>query len=278
MEKRSKNSPDILAITCARNEEAHITKTVVSLQKQTLPIKRIIVVNDGSTDATGEIAKELGCTVINLPFHKESYVGKPDLARIYNTGLKVVNKHNPDYILIVGADHALPPDYIEQIIKRMVANPKLVDAGGYVEGEDFAEHIPKGSGSVINASFWKKLNNTQFPVCWGWESWLPLKATQLGYETKCFRDVRTPIQRPMRIGKVGLWGKAMYALGYNWKYALARSFIYFVKSPKVGMSMFWNYMRHKDVERMDVADWTNQIQKKRFWRRLKEVIKSRGRK
>lgn len=46
----------------AYNEEKNIASTILKLKKIT---KKIIVCNDGSTDATGEIARELGAIVID---------------------------------------------------------------------------------------------------------------------------------------------------------------------------------------------------------------------
>jgi len=70
----------------------------------------------------------------------------------------------------------------------------------------------------------------------------------------------------------------MYALGYDWKYALGRCALTFFKSPKAGIDMFRGWLLHRDVERLDVADWVNQIQKNIFWKRVLEIIKRRGRK
>ena len=70
----------------------------------------------------------------------------------------------------------------------------------------------------------------------------------------------------------------MYALGYDWKYDLGRCLLNFLKSPKAGLAMLWGYVRHRDVERLDIADWVNETQKKRFWRRVWQIIKRGGRK
>ncbi len=60
---------------------------ILSLQQQNLRIDLIVIVNDGSTDDAGEIAREYGCEVIDLPFHDENYARKPELARVHNAGL-----------------------------------------------------------------------------------------------------------------------------------------------------------------------------------------------
>lgn len=51
--------PLVSAIVPARNEEANIAGAVESLVAQTVPVE-VIVVNDGSTDRTGEVLAELG--------------------------------------------------------------------------------------------------------------------------------------------------------------------------------------------------------------------------
>jgi N-acetylglucosaminyltransferase len=100
----------IEVVIAARNEEERIGDTLRSLQKQTLPPTRVIVVNDGSTDATGRIALELGCEVVELPYHPSSYLGRPELAGVFNAGLRQVST-DAGYLMILGADHALPEDY-----------------------------------------------------------------------------------------------------------------------------------------------------------------------
>ena len=166
----------ICAVICARNEKDNIAETINSLKSQTYPIDKIIVVDDGSIDGTGEIAKKLGCLVVRLPPHEESLVGRPELAERINEGLKLAKDFNPDYILIVGADHSLPRDYVEKLLERMEENPRLVIASGVISKEPWMHLSPRGSGRLIKASFWREVSGLQYPVCWGWESWLCFKA------------------------------------------------------------------------------------------------------
>lgn len=58
-------TPQISAILPARNEEANIEAAVESLARQTAPIE-IIVVNDGSTDGTAAILKQLQARIPHL--------------------------------------------------------------------------------------------------------------------------------------------------------------------------------------------------------------------
>ena len=178
----------IASLTVARNEEKYLPSTINSLRNQTFPPDLIVVVNDGSIDNTGKIARQLGSVVIDLPFHEKSYAGTPELAKIINVGLDHIKKTQIpfDFVLIVGADHALPDNYLKEITHRMISNPKLVIASGRIEGEPYRETTPRGSGRVVQFEFWKKVNDLQYPAEWGWESWLCFKAMQMGYENKCF--------------------------------------------------------------------------------------------
>ena len=263
----------VAAVIVARNEERYLPETLKSLRRQTFPLELIVVVNDGSTDRTGEIAREMGCYVVDLPFHEESYVGRPELARVWNKGLRVVKeKGGFDYVLLLGADHPLPPTYVEDLLSRIRENPNIAVASGRIEGEAYNENAPRGSGRIVNVNFWVKANGMQYPIGWGWESWLCFKALQMGYEVKCFLDIVSKTLRPTGLRKASMWGKAMWALGYDWKYALGRCLLMFLRSPKAGWDMFWGWIIHKDVKKLDIAEFINKMQKKNFWKKIRYVV------
>ncbi len=58
----------ILAIIPAYNEAAYIGQ-VIGQVRQHLPLADILVINDGSTDATPQAARQAGAYVINLPYN-----------------------------------------------------------------------------------------------------------------------------------------------------------------------------------------------------------------
>jgi hypothetical protein len=203
------------------------------------------------------------------------------LAEVINQGLRRVEK-DMDYVLICGADNVVPPEFFEVLSKRMKTNPKLVIASGRCKGEPYNKNHPRGT-RVVGANFWRRINGLLYPVVPGWESWLCFKAAQLGYEVRAFRDVVTEPQRPTKSVYVSVAtarsrGESMYALGYDWIYALGRCVITFLKNPRAGLSMFLGWLLHKGVGRLDVADWVGQMQKESFWRRVRSIIKRGGRK
>jgi glycosyltransferase involved in cell wall biosynthesis len=60
-------SQRVAAVIPARNEENFIGKTLVALFNQHAPARNVIVVNDGSTDRTADIASAAGAEVVDMP-------------------------------------------------------------------------------------------------------------------------------------------------------------------------------------------------------------------
>lgn len=262
----------ICSVIVARDEEGAVSRTILHLKNQTVKLDEIVLVDDGSRDNTPKIGKELGCTVISLPYHQQTYVGRPELAIRVNVGLAYIRKNCvPDFVLQMGADHILPSDYVSTLVRRM--KKSVAVASGRLEGDVWDPRSPLGSGRLVNAIFWENASHLLYPVNWGWESWLLLKARMMGYEVRCYRDILTE-GRPIRLSneKAYYWGKGMYSLGYPWSYAIFRSLFRSLKSPKRGMSMFLGYVQHRGIERLDVTDYVRSLQHQIFRERVRSVL------
>jgi len=259
----------VAVVIPARNEENFVEKTLSSLVTQTLSPKHIIVVNDGSVDKTSIIASKYA-KVIDLPDRGYRATGTSKLAKVINRGLKTIDDVN--YVMILGADHILPENYLHVIIDRMEIDNQIVIASGVIMGEESTETAPRGSGRVVRYSFWKNIG-LSYPETLGWESYLVYKAMSLGYRVVCYNDVITYSQRPTgRRTNLKEYGRAMYILGYDWKYGLGRSFLTFLKNPRGGLNMLFGFLTARNSERLDVADWVNKSQKSIFWKRFKKII------
>jgi glycosyltransferase involved in cell wall biosynthesis len=268
-----------------RNEESTIGATIAALARQTLPPAVVAVVDDGSTDSTRKVLESLTglpfpLIIASLPFHKENHVGRPELARSLNSGLTLLREFTPpiDYVMKLDGDHLLPSDYVEMMVSKMKSNPRLGVASGWIQNEPHTSYAPRGSGMLISADFWRKANGMHFPETYGWESWTFLKAMQMGYETRNFKDVPTRISRKTSLTKGVLYGRGMYALGYDWVFALGRCLVYASHSPRAGIEMWRGFVDHRGVKRTDVSDWVGRNQRQMLLRRVSSIVFRRGRK
>ncbi len=253
-------------VVCARDEEPRLGETLERLKSQTAPPSDIIVVDDGSLDATGEIARRLGCRVVTLPRHPESLLGLPGLAKVFNAGLAEVDP-SADYVMLLGADHRLPPDYLDRLVKYMDSHKGVALASGVITGEKGEPDIPRNSGMLARTDFWRRLNGLRYPVCWGYEAWLIFKAQQLGYNTVALPEITSATSRGT-VSKGERDGMAMYALGYPFLYALGRSVRVGLRSPADGLRLIRGFLFHPGVQKLDIADFVARIQSKRIWNRF----------
>jgi len=239
----------IAVVLNARNEEKNISKTLESIFHQKLLPYRIIVVNDGSTDKTGEIVSQFNSVeLINRPKRQESHLAKKDLAETINVGLrKLHNDKECEFVWLVGADILFPKDYLSKIISRMKENPQIVIASGIMKDEFSIE--PRGGGRVVRCDFWRKIG-LEYPVNYGWEGYLVWKAQSMGFETTGYPDVVSQTQRqtgksfdPKRYYYYGL---ALKALGYTFLYTIMKILLFSTRKPCGAYFMLKGYLSNYD--------------------------------
>lgn len=114
---------DLTVIIPAYNEEASIADTIRSLQNQTWPAKKIIVVNDCSTDNTAAIARSLGVTVLSPPQNTGSKAGAQNFA------LRIVETK---YTMVIDADTTLAPDALEKLLPAFLENNVAAACGSVI--------------------------------------------------------------------------------------------------------------------------------------------------
>ena len=256
----------VAAFIIARNEENNIGDTIDSLKRQTKKVYPIIVVDDGSADATPTIARSKGCDLVRLPYHKNSYVGCPELATVCNAGLKRIKDYGPpSFIIQMGADHVLSENYVESVVSKMGDTVKVASGGTQLNGLNV--NTPWGSGRIIDAHLWDEINGIQYPIKWGYESWIVYKVQKLGFEVRRYDDVKS-VTRPLTMypEKAFNWGRCTYALGGALPFAL-------VKAGGMGLnglSFMKGYFSRKDVEKhRDIAEYVKHQQYARAARALR---------
>lgn len=138
---------NIQIVIPAHNEEAFLAQTLESLVAQTLKPKKIVVVNDGSTDGTQDIidafsAKHPFITSVTNTLKSKHEPGSKVVTAFYKGFEKIDGSF--DIICKFDADLIFPKNYLEKISELFQSNPKIGMAGGFCKIEQ------KGTWEVEN--------------------------------------------------------------------------------------------------------------------------------
>jgi glycosyltransferase involved in cell wall biosynthesis len=106
-----------LAVIPAYNEQAGIARVIDSLGEH-VPDFDILVVDDGSTDRTGQIARDLGARVVRHPFNL-------GIGGAVQCGFIFALEHGYDYMVQVDGDGQHCADEIAKLQRAMDADPRL---------------------------------------------------------------------------------------------------------------------------------------------------------
>jgi len=123
---RRRRKINISVIIPALDEAENIGNCLKSLGAQSRRPDEVIVVDNGSLDATAEIARAQGAAVLSFP--------RPDI-RHGNIGLvrqKGVEAAQGDIVVSTDADCTFPEDWIRKIERHFTVNPELAVLGGPV--------------------------------------------------------------------------------------------------------------------------------------------------
>lgn len=118
----------------AHNEEAFIGSTLQSLVEQTLLPKKIVVVNDSSTDDTQNIINQFSekHSFIKSVFHnsKEQHEPGSKVINAFYKGFETLDE-NFDIICKFDSDLIFPKNYLDTIATAFESNPTIGMAGGF---------------------------------------------------------------------------------------------------------------------------------------------------
>jgi len=112
----------LTVIIPAYNEAAFVGDTIQSLLGQTVPPDHIILVDDGSTDGTGDVGRRAGITVIRPPHNTGSKAGAQNFA---------LSRVTTEFVMAIDADTTLAPDAVERLMQTFT-QPGVGAACGFV--------------------------------------------------------------------------------------------------------------------------------------------------
>lgn len=141
------NKPDISVIVPLYNKEQIIERTVKSVLNQSFTNFELIIVNDGSTDNSFEIVKNIQDKRIVLI---EQSNGGPSKAR--NTGVKAAKG---DWIIFLDADDELLSDAMENFMKLARQHPDIdiFDCGRYINKNGILSIVPHSDEGLVKNNF-----------------------------------------------------------------------------------------------------------------------------
>ena len=105
---------NILMIVPAYNEEESLPGVIHDLREH-IPSADIIVINDGSRDATARIARTSGVRVLSLPFNL-------GIGGAMQTGYKYATLHKYDIAVQFDGDGQHVANEIEKLLKPILTN------------------------------------------------------------------------------------------------------------------------------------------------------------
>src|SRR4051794_32096125 len=104
-------SPQILVVVPAWNEQDSVVATIAEIRESN-PGVDVLVVDDGSVDATSERAAAAGALVCRLPFN----LGVGGAMR---TGYRYAQRHGYDAAVQVDADGQHDPRYVGRLVAAL---------------------------------------------------------------------------------------------------------------------------------------------------------------
>jgi glycosyltransferase involved in cell wall biosynthesis len=213
----------------AHNEESSIGLTLDSLVNQTLKPKRVVVVNDNSTDDTQDIV-EAYCTkyswieLVNSKSTNEHLPGTKIINAFYK-GFQVLDEEY-DVICKFDADLIFPNNYLEQLSSHFNNNGKLGMAAGFcyiekngnwiLENLTRKDHIRGALKAYRKACF---LQIGKLKPSMGWDTVDELLAKYYGWELLTDDTLHVKHLKPTGISynkaSKYLQGEAMYKMRYG---------------------------------------------------------------
>lgn len=231
--------PRYVIITPVRDEERHLKLTIGSVSHQSILPVEWVIVDDGSTDKTGEILDE--ATRQNpfiRPVHRPNRGFRKNgggVIEAVNAAYETLANTEWDFIVKLDGDLAFEADYFERCFAHFAREPRLGIGGGvvynlYPNGTTHFEptgppfHV-RGATKIYRRACWEQIGG--LPPVTGWDTLDEIKANMLGWSTRSFTELHLLHHRPTGAAD-GHWrnlvkdGLADYISGYHPLFMLAK--------------------------------------------------------
>jgi biofilm PGA synthesis N-glycosyltransferase PgaC len=248
-----------LIITPARDEEAHIEKTILSVANQSIRPIQWIIVNDGSRDSTGAIIDHYAHVYPWITARHRSNRGYREagggVVDTFYDGYSQIKSTQWDFIVKLDADLNFSADYFELCFAEFAKDPRLGIGGGGIYHEEAGEfkleenpsfHV-RGATKIYRRKCWDNLGGLLRAP--GWDTVDEVKANMLGWSTRSFLDLRVLHYRFTGAAD-GAWkdciknGRANYITGYHPLFMTIKCIRRLPKRPYIvgSLGLFWGFV------------------------------------
>jgi glycosyltransferase involved in cell wall biosynthesis len=191
--------PKYALITAARNEQAFIEKTLLSVVAQTvLPVKWVIV-NDGSSDATPEIIENYAkghdwITRLDMPVHRDrSFAAK---AFCINAGYDHLKNMDFEIVGNLDADISFESGFFEFLLSKFIGDQSIGVAGTVFREEGYDSSFDSFEGEKHVAGQCQLFRRKCFeeiggytPHAAGGVDWIAVTHARMnGWVTRAYRE------------------------------------------------------------------------------------------
>ncbi|MBL9000932.1 MAG: glycosyltransferase [Phycisphaerae bacterium] len=257
-------------IAPCRNEEKYMRRTLDSLVAQSVRPSLVVVVDDGSTDATPAILAEYAANyrwirVVRRVDRGTRSVG-PGVIEAFYAGLETISLNDYDYVCKLDLDLVLPGRYFELLMQRMEADPRLGSLSGkaYYPGpsntsEDFSgELIPEAIGDEVTVGASKFYRVACFKQIGGfvrqvmWDGIDCHRARMLGWKigSTTIPEAKFIHLRPMGSSHGNIWqgrkrhGFGQWFMGTGLVFMTASAVYRLPKQPVLvgSLAIYWGYI------------------------------------
>jgi poly-beta-1,6-N-acetyl-D-glucosamine synthase len=235
-------------ITPVRDEEKRIGATIESVRHQSLLPAEWVIVDDGSTDRTGEIIDRYAAQYSWIRvIHRENRGFRKSgggVMEAFYEGYNALDSSDWDFIVKLDGDLTFDCDYFDKCFEYFRRDPELGIGGGEIY-HDFCGTLKveanprfhvRGATKIYRRACWKAIGGL-WPAP-GWDTIDEVKANMLGWKTYAFTDLRL-LHHRFTGSEEGLLrdrvkhGVACYVSGYHPVYVLASSVLRVTQKPYV---------------------------------------------
>jgi len=243
----------VLVVTPMHNEAANVGPLAAQLEASTLQPSLWVVVDDGSTDGTAGLVRDLHMSfpVRLLTKSNDGGLIGGSAFKSWQAGLDSVRRDLEDYdaVMKLDADVELPREYLEKVVAALKADVNVGLAGGLLRrhrDREQAFHVP-GPVKLYSRAGFAAL--ADLPRVVGFDVMDEVAIKRAGLEVRVLPELGFDVRRAIGASQGLIHGRRRNGVvcrwvGYDIVYFLLHAARYVARRPYVvgGLAMLWGYV------------------------------------